>query len=317
MSAVSILMPSYNHGRFLPETLRSLLDQTFRDWELIAVDDGSIDDSVAVLHGASDSRVKVFRNERNLGTYGTLSRALSEATSELVAVLDSDDRWSPRKLALQVQMLQDHPEFGACYTAGRAFGAETPETDLHGDWPRSASQELLPFLLEENRVLASSVMFRKQGLRFDPSLRYAGDWAVLLGTAKRAPIGYVAEPLTGWRQHDNNTFVRSAGQVAEEIRLRQSILAAAEVWQVRQIPQADINTGLSRCALHLSALLALQGRMGESRAAARHALKLRPSVAALKRLTVVSSRKDVARARLWPGSPPLETGPNSPLVEFV
>src|SRR5579884_4335685 len=102
--AVSILIPSYNHGPFLRECLRSVQEQTLGDWELIVVDDGSSDDSVDIARevAATDPRIRVFVNDVNLGTYGTEQRALDRSTGRYVAVMNSDDRWAPEKLARQV-----------------------------------------------------------------------------------------------------------------------------------------------------------------------------------------------------------------------
>ena len=208
---------------FLPAGMRSLQSQTMGDWELIAVDDGSTDDSVKILSETGDPRIRVSQNETNLGTYGNLYRALSMASSDLIAVLNSDDEWAPTKLELQLNALEKHPEAQICYTDGLAIGNTSRLGDVQGEWPRDEVQELLPYLLQENRVLASSVIFRKPFVSFDPSMRYSGDWEALLRPVRNAPVAFVDTPLTKWRIHDRNTFVRSKGQVAEEIRLRQSI----------------------------------------------------------------------------------------------
>jgi glycosyltransferase involved in cell wall biosynthesis len=306
-------MPSYNHARFLPTTLDSVFTQSFTDWELIAVDDGSKDDSARVLQSSGDPRVRVFENASNLGTYGTLAKALSMASGELVAVLDSDDKWEPTKLELQVALLGLYPQIDACYTAGRAFGDSGLDEDVHGGWPESEVQEVLPYLLEENRILASSVIFRRSTVAFDSTMRYSGDWEALLRSARRGPLGFVAKPVTGWRQHDHNSFVRSPGQVAEEIRLRQSILADEEYWQVREV---SVRAGLSKCAMHLSALLVLEGRIGEARNSARVALRLNRSPQTLKRLAIVSLPKSAAIKKLWPGSEGFQSSGNGPLIRF-
>ena len=120
MPRVSIIVPSFNHARFLPACLDSVLSQSFADWELHLVDDGSSDDSVLIAQGyaESDPRIKVLVNEQNLGTYGTQARALEFCTGEFVAVLNSDDFWHPDKLRQQVAALASDSMLPFCYVLG-------------------------------------------------------------------------------------------------------------------------------------------------------------------------------------------------------
>lgn len=107
MSTVSIILPVYNRAATLERCVRSILAQTFTDWELIAVDDGSSDNSVAVLEGFADPRIRVLRHERNQGPSAARNTGLRTATGEFIALIDSDDEWLPEKLATQLAALND------------------------------------------------------------------------------------------------------------------------------------------------------------------------------------------------------------------
>jgi glycosyltransferase involved in cell wall biosynthesis len=319
MNRVSILIPSYNHAEFLPACLDSVKAQTFSDWNLVAIDDGSSDGSVTTLQTPARERTAVFVNESNLGTYGTLDLALQKSESEYVAVLNSDDMWSPAKLARQVSALDAHPEAAFCYTLGAKIdvsGNENTKEDVHAAWPKQEVQELLPLLLTENRILASSVVFRRSAVRFRSELRYSGDWVALLDASLIGSAVCIPEPLTFWRMHDRNTFRRSSKQVDEEIMVRQSILANGDSWTIRGIGRSEIAKGLGICAMHLSALLVLQGRVTEARVAARLAAKKLPGRASLRRLIAVSLPASVAHSVLWNSEPKVEQGPPSHLIEF-
>jgi glycosyltransferase involved in cell wall biosynthesis len=296
---VSILLPSYNHAEFLEQCLNGVIEQSFQEWELIAVDDCSSDRSVEVLQEQEDPRIQVHVNPRNLGTYGALDRALSLAKGEYVAVLNSDDWWLKDKLRLQLELLEANPDLPFAYTSGRPVPGGAAQQPEH--WPKDSIQELLPFLLAENHVLASSVLFRRSSASFRPELRYSGDWTALLGPSRDGAVGFIDNPLTMWRQHDRNTYRRSPGQVDEEIRLREGILAAEAYWRVPRLPSSAINHGLSECACHLSALYVLQGRMPEARKAARMGLRFHPSKRTLRRLSIVSLSGVSARKSLWAG----------------
>ena len=256
MPRVSILLPSYNHAAFLPECIRSIQAQTFSDWELIAIDDGSKDDSVAILNelAALDPRIQVDVNPENLGTYGTEQKALERSKGSFVAIMNSDDLWHPEKLATQITLLEKHPECSLCYVLGSMVDDEgklLPEEDVHIGWPRTEVQDILPFLLFENRVLASGVMFRRETLRFDPTCRYSGDWVALLEQARRTPVAFVSRPLTFWRQHETNTYKRSANQVVEEIRVREAIMDNVGLWFPPHIHASIIRASLLKNSMML------------------------------------------------------------------
>jgi glycosyltransferase involved in cell wall biosynthesis len=301
---VSIIVPSYNHGRFLRSGLAAVQSQTLNDWELILIDDGSSDDSVAIAReiAASDRRIQVHVNERNLGTYGTQERARALARGRYVAILNSDDLWESTKLETQIAVLEANPEVSFSYTLGWKIdenGNVDQSEDVHADWPRDLIQQPLPYLLYENRILASSVVFHADDLRFEPSMRYSGDWVALLGSARRGSAACVAERLTYWRIHSNNTFVRSPNQVHEEIRVRRAILDSWTSWFVGGIPRHEILSGLGMNALNLAALEILRGeRAAAIRAAAIAARTMPGKRVAIRRLGACLLPN--ARERLWP-----------------
>lgn len=304
--AVSILIPSYRHAPYLEACLRGILAQTFTDWEAVVVDDQSPDESFEVASRFGSDRMRVLRNESNLGTYGTLQRALELSTGKLVAVLNSDDLWRPEKLARQVEALHRHPDAGFCYTLGwmvDAEGSVDDTEDVHLDWPTDERQDLTRWLLYENRVLASSVLFRREGLRFETSCRYSGDWVALLEANRRGGAVCVPDRLTFWRVHGANTFVRTEGQVLEEVRVRLAIARDPRFWLGQ--PDTcrswrDVREGLWRNAINLVALYVLAGEMREARRWAWRSLAWRPDkLAAIKRWAVTFAPAAWARRRLW------------------
>jgi GT2 family glycosyltransferase len=110
-SRVSVVMPTYRQAKFLPRSLRSLLDQDFTDWELVIVDDGSDDDTQAVLQPfLGDPRITVIRFEHNQGLGRALNAGIDASNAELIAYLPSDDVWYPEHLASLVALLDHEPE---------------------------------------------------------------------------------------------------------------------------------------------------------------------------------------------------------------
>ncbi|SOC03917.1 glycosyltransferase family 2 protein [Pseudobutyrivibrio ruminis] len=105
---VSVIMPSWNTAGYIMESVESVLNQTYQNWELIIVDDASTDGTVDLLNQVDDPRVKVFVNEQNSGAAVTRNRAMREAKGDWIAFLDSDDLWSPTKLEKQLEFMVEH-----------------------------------------------------------------------------------------------------------------------------------------------------------------------------------------------------------------
>lgn len=105
---VSIIMPSYNTASFIKETIQSVLNQTYSKWELIIVDDCSTDNTDEVLEYIKDSRIRYFKNDKNLGAAVSRNKALREARGQWIAYLDSDDLWMPEKLEKQIRFMESN-----------------------------------------------------------------------------------------------------------------------------------------------------------------------------------------------------------------
>ncbi len=110
MVKVSVLVPVYNSQDFLEDTINSVLGQTFKDFELILLNDASTDDSEKVIQKFSDSRIKYYKNEHNLGISGTRNRLVELAEGEYLAVMDNDDISLPQRFEKQVAFLDSHPD---------------------------------------------------------------------------------------------------------------------------------------------------------------------------------------------------------------
>ncbi len=201
---VSVIMAVYNGAALLPETLASLQAQTFGDWELVAVDDCSTDDSVAVLERLGDPRVRVIRSEANGGPVVARNRAFAEARGRYVAGLDQDDISLPERFARQVAYLDARPDVSlvSCATDFLVEGRRLP-----GNWPRPLAPVLIDWLmLVQNPIAWSSVMFRADAARrldpFErPSMRYVEDFDLYQRLRPFGRLAQVDEVLMLYRCH--------------------------------------------------------------------------------------------------------------------
>lgn len=115
MPTISVIIPAYNAERTILETITSVQQQTFSDWEIIVINDGSTDRTLEVLQGITDDRLKVFSYENSRAS-GARNHGITHATGEYISFLDADDLWTADKLELQLAALQAHPEAGVAYS---------------------------------------------------------------------------------------------------------------------------------------------------------------------------------------------------------
>ena len=105
---VSIIMPNYNCAKYIPETIKSVLAQTYFNWELLFIDDCSTDNSVDIVKGFNDDRIKIYINEKNSGAAISRNLAVREAKGKYIAFLDSADLWTPEKLEKQIAFMKEN-----------------------------------------------------------------------------------------------------------------------------------------------------------------------------------------------------------------
>ena len=205
MSAtISVIMAVYNGAELLPETIAGLQAQTFTDWELIAVDDCSKDESVEVLKGFGDSRIRVIESSMNGGPVVARNRAFAEARGTYTAALDQDDICLPERFAKQIAFLDANSHVVLVSTAARILcdGKES-----QGQWLRGLTPGLIDWLmLVQNPIVWSTVMFRTQAaqqlLPFErPEMRYVEDFDLYHRIREHGVLAQIDEELLLYRVH--------------------------------------------------------------------------------------------------------------------
>lgn len=122
MVKVTVLMPTYNVAPYVKEAIDSVLRQTYSDFELLVIDDCSTDNTVEVVRGIEDRRIRIVQNEKNVGLAENLNRGLNNITTEYVARMDGDDIALPHWLESEISFLETHPDVGVCGGGGVRFG---------------------------------------------------------------------------------------------------------------------------------------------------------------------------------------------------
>lgn len=241
MPAVTVLMPAFNAARHLRAALDSIIAQSFGDFELLVIDDGSTDETAAIIQGHGDPRIRYVRNERNLRLAATLNRGLDLAAAPLIARMDADDIAHPDRLAWQVRFLAGNPEVALVGTgvirihaSGRPLATVIPELDPDlMRWRQNFS----------NQVIHPTVMFRADALR-RLDLRYGAvptwvrgaeglgevshlseDYLLFGLLALKAPVVNLPDPLLRYRVHSESVSnAKAADQLITAQRVSRLLL---------------------------------------------------------------------------------------------
>ena len=116
MPKISIIMSCYNHDKFVGEAINSVLNQSFKDFEFLIIDDNSTDKTFEIVNSFKDPRIKTFRNEKNFGMVFNTNSLIKKSNGEYIAIINSDDSWLPEKLQKQFDFLENNVDYGACFT---------------------------------------------------------------------------------------------------------------------------------------------------------------------------------------------------------
>jgi len=214
---VSVLMTMFNAGVYLRPAIESLLAQSYTDFELIIVDDGSTDGSATVAEGFADPRIRLIRNASNSGLTKCLNQGLALARGEFVARQDADDLSASDRLEKQTRLLDTHPEIALLGSNAKQIdgnGQFLGHTDLPLDTPAIRWGNLF-----FNSFLHSAVMFRTKVVReefggYDESFRCSMDYALWSRVAQRHAVTNLAESLISLRVHPES-MTRSEPSVLE------------------------------------------------------------------------------------------------------
>jgi glycosyltransferase involved in cell wall biosynthesis len=225
---VSVVIPAFNAAPFLAEALSSVLAQTVADHEIIVVDDGSTDDTPALLRRFID-RIRVLRQE-NKGVANARNRGISASLAPWVAFLDADDVWLPGKLEKQLDALRRNPDRVACATAFTVVDSALLPVEVHSCAHEPDVQALL---LRGNLIgTPSTVVCRRSVLQemggFDNALSQCADWDLWLRICRKAPFVCVDESLVLYRRHATN-MSHSVGLLERDsVRVLERFFAASD-----------------------------------------------------------------------------------------
>lgn len=265
-------IPFYNAGKYLADAIRSIINQSFTDWELILVDDGSTDDSLRIASGFTDPRIRVIRDPVNRGISFRLNQIISEAKGQYIARMDADDIAFPERLAEQVRMFENDPtldivdsEAVIINEGNEVIGSRAIKHDF-----ASVRQAF-----KSARFIHAAVMYKKhfiEKFRYDSAFDGAEDQELWVRSFNEAKVGKIHRPLY---------FIRESGRLnMKAYRFRSSQLIRI------------LNRHRQRISTPFYCLLIARIRMKECIYAVSHGLHMDPFL--LKRRNLILRKEEQA-----------------------
>lgn len=251
---VSFIVPCYNFGRFLPECIGSILHQTYRNFEILIMDDCSSDDTPEVAASFQDSRVSHVRNEVNVGHLRNYNKGLKMAHGKYIWLISADD-YLRKSSALEryVEFLEAHPQVGFAFSRGVSV-EDGRETRVIGEWGENdlilEGHEFVCRALSEHMVVAPSVIARKECYdkisAFPLDMPHRGDTYMWCRWALEVDVGYFADAMVSYRLHDRS-MMSTLKEECPSLMIRDQITV---YWRIKRLAEKAgarriVNTCLS------------------------------------------------------------------------
>lgn len=194
---VSVIMPSWNTGKFIAESIQSVIDQTYKNWELLIVDDCSTDNTDQVVASFNDDRIRYLKNKKNSGAALTRNKAIREARGEWIAFLDSDDLWFPKKLERQIKFMKKN-NLVFSYHEYVKIDEESKQLNIYVSGPRVVTKRKM-YNYGYPGCLTFMYSAKYMGMIQIKDIKKNNDYAILLKLCKKADCVLLRENLAQYR----------------------------------------------------------------------------------------------------------------------
>lgn len=284
---VSIIMPVLNGERYIRTAIESILDQTFRNYELVVIDDGSTDATPAIVASFSERMaIRYVRHAERLGIPRSMNDGVSHASGDFIAFLDHDDTWFPEFLETQRAYLAEHPDVAMVHSDFQTIDGDgnviEDSVALRRGRSRPSGNVFRELFLDSfvvgNSVLIRRECFTKVGL-FDESMRW-GDYHMWMRIARHYRVDYVGRVLTRYRQHATQS-TRTTVSVSRTNEDSVGLMAVRKILEAypeagREIGEAAIRKRLARLYSDLAVSRQSQGALSNARWCYGKAIALSP-----------------------------------------
>lgn len=219
---VSILMNCYNGEKYLNEALNSVINQTYKNWELVFWDNLSTDKSKKIVNNIKDLRIKYFLSNIHTSQYEARNKGLEKCNGKFIAFLDVDDYWLPTKLEEQIKLFRS-TEIGFSCTNSWKINERVKGRNKLG-FKKIYSGDVLEHLLKKDFIVMSSLVIRKSILKnlsinFNPKYEIVGDLDFVLRLSTITKLAGIQAPLVFYRLHENNLTYKKISLNFQELKM--------------------------------------------------------------------------------------------------
>lgn len=224
---LTVLLPVYNGEKYVADAVESILNQSYSEFELLIIDDGSTDDSYKIISAYSDPRIRILKNEENRGLIYSLNRGIKEAKGKFVARLDADDYALPVRLELQMSFMNENPEVALCSTG---FIVDNGTSKREVTYKSRHNEIKFDFLNQCHICHGSAVwnndLLKKNNLFFNPEFSHAEDFDLFARIMEMFPVHNLPEKLSVIRKHSENV-----SRVFSETQLINSLVVRTRMFK--------------------------------------------------------------------------------------
>ncbi len=253
-------MPVYNGEKYLRETIESILNQTYKDFEFIIIDDGSTDNSVKIIESYNDSRIKLYKNEKNMGISDSTNKGIELAKGEYIALTDHDDIYYNTRLEKQVKYLDENMDVGAV-SAWWSINGEKIEYFFENVniftillWYQKGKNKFRYAVINPTLMVRKDI-FIKYGLKYDYDYNFAQDMNMVFDLLKVTKIKVLQEVLVNYRWHGGNSsilFREKQSENAKKIQQKALNFLTDDVDLQNKLMKFLINVNMNDCEINMN-----------------------------------------------------------------
>lgn len=233
---ISIVIPTYNRENLILRAIQSVQNQTYENWELIVVDDGSTDNTEQAIKGLDDKKIRYIKNEENIGAAASRNRGAALAQYDYLAFQDSDDVWRRDKLEKQMTYLLQHPQFDMVYSSFVNHHLDGTEVLVPNQQVGEREGDLFFTLLVNNVIGAPTILLKRDNFLekkgFDKNLSALEDWDFVLRFSETSQIGFLPEVLVDAYQTKGSVSWDGAGYFEAKCKMLASHYREAQEVQL-------------------------------------------------------------------------------------
>ena len=203
---VSVIINCHNGEKYLKQCIESVIDQTYRNWEIIFLDNFSNDNSVLTINSYKDKRIKVYKTNKFLNLYKARNEAVKKSMGKYICFLDTDDYWEKSKIENQLYFIQENPEYAMIYSNYYIFNQKKNKKFLMSDYELPYGN-IIKKILKDYSIGILTVFIKKEifeNQSFNPELSILGDFDFFVRISNDYKIGCIQKPLATYRVHENN-----------------------------------------------------------------------------------------------------------------